>query len=140
MSDFPAMTEEQRQALIEWAKGYISAAETYAANNPNDRSGKAYLELLQIALAALTAKPVGYIDPAALKEYRDKRTGGSWSAEQKAGEYNQTLPIFTAPPAPVLKLPEYESSMDAECDTEIAHNVGWNACINAVKRLNEIKL
>lgn len=47
------------------------------------------------------AQPIGFIDPASLKEYRGKRIGGSWSAEPKDGEYNQTLPIFLqAAPAP----------------------------------------
>lgn len=57
MNNFPAMTDERRDSLIDWAKGYINAAEIYVASNPADRSGKAYLELLQIALAALNAPP-----------------------------------------------------------------------------------
>ena len=51
------LTDERRDSLIDWAKGYIYAAEIYVASNPADRSGKAYLELLQIALAALTEAP-----------------------------------------------------------------------------------
>lgn len=56
-------------------------------------------------LLALREKvePVGYIDPASLKDYRGQKAGGTWSpAPNTSGYHNQILPIFlAAPPAPV---------------------------------------
>jgi len=50
-------------------------------------------------------KPIGYIDPASLREYRGVKAGGSWSALPKTGEYNQATPIYIHP-APAVLPPE----------------------------------
>lgn len=53
-------------------------------------------------LAVLDAKPLGYIDPESMREYRGVMAGGSWSATPRTGEYNQTMPVYTNPPAASL--------------------------------------
>lgn len=45
---------------------------------------------------AVAGEPVGYIDPASMRKYRGVMAGGSWSSTPCGGEYNQTLPIYTA--------------------------------------------
>lgn len=52
------MTEEQKEALIEWAHKWLEPARRMAQSNPNDESAQASLALYEIALAALTAQPV----------------------------------------------------------------------------------
>ncbi|KAA5937585.1 hypothetical protein F3I27_21865 [Pantoea sp. Bo_2] len=93
------MNAEEKQALIQFLKFLVAG------------SAGQHRQIYEIALAALTAKPIGYIDPATLKEYRGKRAGGSWSAEPKSGEYNQTLPIFTTPPIAAPEQPHHNGMM-----------------------------
>jgi len=104
---------EEKQALIEWLKSQIHKLETACDEIPFglDADDALQLQAMHATLAALTAKPIGYIDPATLKEYRGKRAGGSWSAEPKSGEYNQTLPIFTTPPVAALEQPHHNGMM-----------------------------
>lgn len=53
------MTEEQKQALIEYCKLRIKVLQTYWHVNAEDMSlAKLDLEVYEIALAALTAQPV----------------------------------------------------------------------------------
>lgn len=51
------------------------------------------------ALQALEAQPIGYIDPDNMREYRGKRTGGTYSVEPVRDEYDRTMPIYLTPPA-----------------------------------------
>lgn len=104
MNNFPAMTEEHRDSLIDWAKGYIYAAEIYVASNPADRSGKAYLELLQIALGALTAKSIAWIETGTDGFQRGSRLINYFTSDIQ-GFDNGTL-IYAAPTAPVLRVPD----------------------------------
>lgn len=52
------MTNEEKQALIEWAHKWIVPAKRIAESNPSDKSAQASLKLYEVALAALTAQPV----------------------------------------------------------------------------------
>lgn len=85
------MTNEERLALVGFLKFLV------------DGSAGQHLTIYQIALASLQAEPVGYIDPTSLREYRGHVAGGSWSQQPKTGEYNQSLPIYTTPPAPAIE-------------------------------------
>lgn len=113
------MNAEEKQALIEVATKRLNQSRKMAEAQKGSVRPRGGIEidyginiaLMEIALAALTAKPIGYIDPATLKEYRGKRAGGSWSAEPKSGEYNQTLPIFTTPPVSALEQPHHNGMM-----------------------------
>lgn len=124
MNNFPAITEAQRQELIDWAKGYIDAAERYTANNPADRSGKAYLELLQIALAAMTAKPVGVAE-------RNIDTSREYYELISDSPDLHRMEVYTAAPVPVLRLPD-----EADTSNLPFAAMAWNACLAEVKRLN----
>ncbi|KQN56755.1 hypothetical protein [Erwinia sp. Leaf53] len=110
-----------------------------------DKLGKALLrnseQAVQLARRdAATGEPIGYIDPDCLKEYRGVKSGGSWSATPKTGEYNQTLPIYLAaqpaalPPECSLDGLDHQSK-DSEDIRNLAECVGWNACRDAAKAL-----
>ena len=71
--------------------------EAYANGDWPDNFHDGIKEMALVLLAMMDAKPVGYIDPESLKEYRGHVAGGSWSALPKAGEYNQTMPIYDTP-------------------------------------------
>lgn len=113
------MNAERKQALIEVATKRLNQSRKMAEAQKGSVRPRGGIEidyginiaLMEIALAALTAKPIGYIDPATLKEYRGKRAGGSWSADPKSGEYNQTLPIFTMPPVAAPEQPHHNGMM-----------------------------
>lgn len=150
MDNLMITTEEQRQGLIADCKISISnlkeALRCAEINGWKQAAAESMSSLLrqQIALAALTAEPVAYSYLCAAYETCDGFTG--WSHEfslepppqwmLETGKVKNLRKLYTTPPAPVMKLPEYASNMDAEYDTEIAHNVGWNACIDNIKRLN----
>lgn len=94
MNNFPAMTEEQRQ-LAGLCKIEINRWQAASESNPNMR----YMaDLMEIALAALTAEPRGYID------------AGTPSDEINILTKNKILKtdiaLYTAPPAPVLRVPD----------------------------------
>lgn len=125
--DMPAMTEEQRQQAI---KDFTFRA----VNTDCDVSLLAY----QIALAVLMAEPVAYTDDEELEDLSKHTFANMFTPRKEYKTDPSWIPLYTAPTASALKLPEYADSVNAHCDTEIAHNVGWNACINAVKQLNGV--
>jgi len=57
------MTEEQKQALIEWLKPQIDELQNVSDEIPFglDSDSAMHLNTMRVALAALTAPPVGYI-------------------------------------------------------------------------------
>ncbi|WP_333609719.1 hypothetical protein [Pantoea piersonii] len=84
-----AYTEEQRKALIEHSEHMLTLTA------PSELS----TQLFKIALAALTAGPVLYRDSQGC--FVTKLKGEKLI---KAGEL--VKPLYTAPPAPALRLPE----------------------------------
>ncbi len=105
----PEMSEQERADQIKFLLADIAKIEKQLPHWMGAKFTLPYLEGLllshKIALAELTApkpEPIGYIDPASLKEYRGVVAGGSWSGKPAGGEYNQTLPIYTVPPVPAL--------------------------------------
>lgn len=84
--------ERQRDELRRLAESQSKLAGTNAA-----RAQKAEAEIER--RDAAPGEAVGYIDPASMRKYRGVMAGGSWSSTPRGGEYNQTLPIYTTPPA-----------------------------------------
>lgn len=95
MNNFPSMTEEQRQELIKMAKILSSGVE-----------GNLIANLAKVALAALTARPVGIVRiEMDWNTHRNVATldmrGDLVAADMATGDK-----LFTAPPAPVLRVPD----------------------------------
>ncbi len=82
--------------LIEQIGGRERLQEIYADGFLKHGESKLMASAL---LAVLDVKPLGYIDPESMREYRGVLAGGSWSSTPRTGEYNQTMPIYTNPPA-----------------------------------------
>lgn len=95
------LTEEQRKALIDWAKKYILVTNRTVELHPNDESAKANLALLKIALSSLTAEPVGYtvVTGAGNTLFRKHKP-------RKRVTNEAAIPVYTSPPAPALRIPE----------------------------------
>lgn len=87
MNNFPAMTEAQRQELIEELQEVIKLG-----------IHSVYGYAARIALAALTAEPVAYVHPAYLQP-------GALGFDASVGRLAPAqVELFTAPPAPVLRV------------------------------------
>lgn len=99
MNNFPAMTEERRQELIELCEAVLAGHVQYGGDSNEE-------DIYKTALAALTAKPVGTI-----------RIEMDWNAHRNvatldmredlvAADMATGDKLFTAPPAPVLRVPD----------------------------------
>ena len=108
------ITEEQQKALIAYARIEIRRFKIVP--------DKQYMvELLEIALASLTAEA---------KYARPFGTDGETSIQCDA-EHEEAIPLYTAPPVTVIKLPEYQKLL-----THPAVKSRWNECLAEIKRLN----
>lgn len=111
MNNLPAMTEAQRQELIErlihFRKGIQAARDANMQTEADDKDDL----IAQIALAALTAEPAGWMvkyggidkdffvdKQAADRLYHDVTENGFLDVAM--------LQLYTAPPAPVLRVPD----------------------------------
>lgn len=108
------ITEDQRQKLISLAQIEISRWKV-----PSDK--QYMVELMEIALASLIAEA---------KYARPFGTDGETLIQCDA-EHEEAIPLYAAPPVPVIKLPEYQKLL-----THPAVKTRWNECIDEVKRLN----
>ena len=115
------ITEENRRQLIALARIEISRWK-----HPSDK--QYMVDLMEIALASLTAEPVGSITSVTCIN------GGRTEARvymRESGVPNKLGDIYIIPPVPVIKLPEYQKLL-----THPAVKTRWNECIDEVKRLN----
>lgn len=131
------ITEDQRKHLISLARIEISRWKV-----PSDK--QYMVDLMEIALASLVADVFmrGISDPdgkAYFSEYCVDDDGSGVSDEVCAlndGETDvdggyQAVKLYTAPPVPVIKLPEYQKLL-----THPAVKSRWNECIDEMKHLN----
>ena len=115
------ITEQERQDLIAYARIEISRWVNI--------SDKRYMsDLMEIALASLTAEPVGVIE---------KETGSFYKRHY---DKSRTEAVYTYTPVPVMELPEDGFTSYSWCpeDREGYAN-GVSDCIEEIKRLNGIK-
>lgn len=147
MNNFPAMTEEQRQELIQHATEEIRLKTEHIARLEKHMPGqfntsRYQMEVLtaKVALAALTAKPVGTI-----------RIETDWNIHRNvatlymgkdlvAADMATGDKLFTAPPAPVLRVPDELRNEDAPSSFD-AHEAdcwldGASWMLGEVKRMN----
>lgn len=114
MNNFPAMTEAQRQELAEVARNEIKVWD----------DGGHYKELLQIALAALTADTSKLAELAAkVRKVREDAADfdgdrrGMWEYQEEQEQLLLEEAVkYTAPPAPVLKPIELPKNTWKPCD------------------------
>ncbi|EHR9592461.1 Eaa protein [Salmonella enterica subsp. enterica serovar Muenster] len=109
--------EQQKQILIDTANHVISRDNTspYSEN---------LRELARIALAALTAEPVRYLN---------KFSGTCVTLEQQSNAADDVavyIPLYAAPPAPVV--PDEMATSDDMNLYQKSFAQGYNACRNAM--------
>lgn len=125
-NEMPALTDEQRKELIEFAQNEF--------HYWND--GGPYQQLIQIALASLEANPEEL--PSIFDSFKAET---DWQKGFLAGqkEYLDDLaeigPLYSAPPVPALKLPA-EIKLHGDMDEVAVYH--WNAAIAEVKKLNGV--
>jgi len=99
------MSKFTKDQLIKTANAEIAEWSRALERNPDNPKYHQWLKLAEIALAALTAEPVAYMYKDNL--HADARFSlhtrfGNWSQED-INEYEITeIPLYTAPPAPVV--------------------------------------
>ena len=135
MNNFPAMTEEQRVKLVNWLIGQRDACDELHGDGCTDER----CVTSKIALAALTATPVAYMYKDRLHSeprFSSHTRFGNWSQED-INEYEITeTKLYTAPPAPVLRVPDELKVKNGSHQSHIDYAEGWADCIDEVKRLN----
>ncbi|WP_414056794.1 hypothetical protein [Pantoea dispersa] len=89
------MTEEQRQELIELCEAVLAGHIQYGGDSNEE-------DIYKIALSALTAEPEVWIKPDSLGLPR--LAGIDAVTIPYVPEY--PIPLYTAPPAPVLRVPD----------------------------------
>ncbi|QMG39041.1 hypothetical protein HVY60_08890 [Citrobacter freundii] len=105
-----------------------------AAQSDGGNFGYAMADAVKVidgAIAAFGAEPAGYADPQSLVNF--KSMGGKNAACTKEwmwrDPYNGLIPLYTAPPAPVVP-PERQSLNNGI----VGFDEGWNACRAAMLR------
>lgn len=130
------ITEQERQELIAYARIEISRW----VNIPD----KIYMsELMEIALASLTAEPevseIESVHPENGNTIIHLRRGGLKNiSSEDIAEYEmiETEKFYTAPPVQVIEFPNYVTDKEGNVDE---FSSGFNMAIDAVKHLNGIK-
>ncbi len=141
MNNFPAMTEERRQELVKHCKNNILQANgilpTLEGIDPNSevaRKVRKELELQEIALAALTADTSKLAELAAkVRKVREDAADfdgdrrGMWEHQEEQEQLLLEEAVkYTAPPAPVLRVPDGWQLVPLE-PTEEMNKAGWRA-------------
>jgi hypothetical protein len=130
------MTEEQKQALIEWLKPQIDELQNVSDEIPFglDSDSAMHLNTMRVALAALTAPPVKVDDSMALafhKALNDGGVGHEDLEEIKVG-LEAALCNITRP-APAADLADLVPPEADGSNLPFAAN-GWNSCRAAILR------
>ena len=128
------ITEEQRQELIEFI---LAAQDSMSGNEPVNTErfdiGKLTQGVFEIALASLAAEPVGSITSVTCIN------GGRTEARvymRDPGVPNKLGDVYAGPPVPVIKLPDEFDDYSHQFEE---FRRGHNACLDEIKRLNELE-
>ncbi|EHV1573683.1 hypothetical protein K0C58_004715 [Salmonella enterica] len=118
-----------KERLIDWAVVAVAERGRDLKDAPESVEAAANLKLAEIALAALTAEPVRYLN---------KFSGTCVTLEQQSNAADDVavyIPLYAAPPAPVVP-EEMPKGLAGQIVSLLAHNIGdkflaqkiWNAC------------
>ena len=130
------INEEQRQALIKFIGAAFESMKGNEPVNPDEFDiEEMTLQVLEIALASLTAEIVGYM-------CKDRLLENMTQAKAYVADSGIEIKgLYTAPPVPVINLPgDVDEHWEDESydDVSVAESIGYNRCIAEVKRLNGI--
>lgn len=130
------MTEEQKQALIEWLKPQIDELQNVSDEIPFglDSDSAMHLNTMRVALAALTAQPVAW----GIKSQLDWLSGHKYlEADLFSQQRFDEVPLFTrsAPAADLVELVPDKLTADGVISMHDCGVVeGWNDCCDAIQR------
>ncbi|AXB20405.1 hypothetical protein ACQX5R_16415 [Salmonella enterica] len=113
-----------KERLIDWAVVAVAERGRDLKDAPESVEAAANLKLAEIALAALTAEPVRYLN---------KFSGTCVTLEQQSNAADDVavyIPLYAAPPAPVV--PEEITADGIIGMHECGFVEGWNACSAAM--------
>ena len=98
------ITEQRRQELISHGNELKERIEHFG--HKSDFESKT-LQLVEIALASLNSEPFAWIHPYMLDSMDGGRDWGRiWNSPVDEVSEEKRLPVYTAPPVPVIKFPE----------------------------------
>jgi len=114
-------TEEQRKALIEFTKQRIEALRFSIKQHAFESIRKplqSELAVAEIAMAALTARPVGWTDAEELRDVQRSGCGYIFSANPVTPDADErrVLMLYTTPPLAAPAVPD-EALIDKVCLT-----------------------
>lgn len=104
MNNLPAMTEEHREYLNQRLRTRIRSLEISERKGHISDAQQDTLNIYRIALAALTAKSIAWIETGTDGFQRGSKLINYFTSDIQ-GFDNGTL-IYAAPPAPVLQVPD----------------------------------
>lgn len=113
-----------KECLIDWAVVAVAERGRDLKDAPESVEAAANLKLAEIALAALTAEPVRYLN---------KFSGTCVTLEQQSNAADDVavyIPLYTAPPAPVV--PDEMATSDDMNLYQKSFAQGYNACRTAM--------
>lgn len=122
------ITEQRRQELIEYIKAALAAHVQRGGDSDEE-------DVFKIALASLTAVPFAWIHPNMLDDMDGGRISGRvWNSpvDEMSGE--ERLPVYTAPPVPVIKFPNPQDIPDGYDLPSCMATAEWYQ--QEIKRLN----
>jgi len=134
------MSEEQKQALIEWLKPQIDELQNVSDEIPFglDSDSAMHLNTIRVALAALTAQPVAWH----VYQWRESPKGWDWyltrafASEPNNSDGWRSIALFTRP-APAANLadlvpdemhPDHPKMRWVGMDELFPKIEGWNDC------------
>ena len=127
-----SITEEQRQELIEFI---LAAQESMGGNEPVNPNKfdieKMTPGVFEIALASLTAEPVGFLVGEGKHIYYPE------TARQAAAQGILVSPLYTAPPVTVIKFPNPQDIPDGYDLPSCMATAEWYQ--QEIKRLNGLE-
>lgn len=133
--EMPALTDEQRKALLSRVAEF-KERRSWSSDGLESLSDEDSELLMRIALATLTAEPVGYVSNVSREIANDGRMGyiSNHMVAGLEGGY-----VYAAPPVPALKLPDdVPDLLNLSIDQQTEFNTGFWYGVEKVKRLNGI--
>ena len=130
------ITEQRRQELIAELREFLNK-NTFLRNTLQKQA-------YEIALASLTAAPevseIESVHPENGNTIIHLRRGGLKNiSPEDIAEYEmiETEKFYTAPPVPVIKLPDEIEGIE-HSEYGAGKKDGWNLCLDEIKRLNDL--
>ena len=130
------ITEQRRQELIERLKKIAAWEKTYGAQHNVMLPASEARELAEITLISLNAKPIAVTDISEIDDLKNEGWVGNFLAPEFQGvDSEDRVYLYTAPPVPVIKLPDW-SQVSPDGFLDINADLARYHYGEEIKRLN----